>query len=163
MSWPSIDHSLLSPSGHISKRARKAALAREHDRLFDQTEEHNEPTYANQLWHARKVLNEQGREALENPHAITGRECGCGECFCCAAVQVLSESTLSVGQAVTVRWTNCNRQYEGSGTIARVNAKTVRVRLVEPVPSQIGYEPYAAGWEIIVPVNGTAGNCVVVR
>ena len=26
--WPSIDHSLLSPSGHISKRARAAALRR---------------------------------------------------------------------------------------------------------------------------------------
>ena len=32
--WPAIDHSLLSPSGKISKRARKAALKREHDRLF---------------------------------------------------------------------------------------------------------------------------------
>ena len=31
---PSIDHSLLSPSGRMSKRARKAAMAREHDRLF---------------------------------------------------------------------------------------------------------------------------------
>jgi len=34
MTWPSIDHSLLSPSGRMSKRARKAALKREHDRLF---------------------------------------------------------------------------------------------------------------------------------
>lgn len=34
MTWPSIDHSLLSPSGHVSKRARKAAMKREHDRLF---------------------------------------------------------------------------------------------------------------------------------
>lgn len=31
---PSIDHSILSPSGRVSKRARKAALAREHARLF---------------------------------------------------------------------------------------------------------------------------------
>lgn len=31
---PSIDHSLLSPSGHMSKRARKAAERREHERLF---------------------------------------------------------------------------------------------------------------------------------
>ncbi len=32
--WPSIDHSILSPSGHCSKRARKAALKREYARLF---------------------------------------------------------------------------------------------------------------------------------
>ncbi len=32
--WPSIDHSLLSPSGHISELARKAALKRLHDELF---------------------------------------------------------------------------------------------------------------------------------
>lgn len=32
--WPSIDHSLLSPSGKMSKRARKAANERETVRLF---------------------------------------------------------------------------------------------------------------------------------
>lgn len=32
--WPSIDHSLLSPSGKASKRARVAALKREGERLF---------------------------------------------------------------------------------------------------------------------------------
>ena len=31
---PAIDHSLLSPSGHMSKRARQAALKRETGRLF---------------------------------------------------------------------------------------------------------------------------------
>ena len=31
---PSIDHTILSPSGRVSKRARAAALKREHDRLF---------------------------------------------------------------------------------------------------------------------------------
>ena len=31
---PAIDHSLLSPSGHMSKRARKAAIERETIRLF---------------------------------------------------------------------------------------------------------------------------------
>lgn len=55
-------------------------------------DQHTEPTYENQLWHARKLLAEQGREALENPHAATGRQCGCGTCFCCAAVQVLQEA-----------------------------------------------------------------------
>lgn len=52
-------------------------------------DQHAEPTYDNQLWHARKLLAEKGREALENPHAATGRQCGCGTCFCCAAVEVL--------------------------------------------------------------------------
>lgn len=32
--WPSIDHSLLSPSGRMSKRARAAALERERVKLF---------------------------------------------------------------------------------------------------------------------------------
>lgn len=31
---PSIDHTILSPSGRVSKRARAAALARETARLF---------------------------------------------------------------------------------------------------------------------------------
>lgn len=31
---PTVDHSLLSPSGRVSGAARRAALAREHDRLF---------------------------------------------------------------------------------------------------------------------------------
>src|SRR5690606_1980619 len=31
---PSIDHTILSPSGRVSKRARKAALEREAARLF---------------------------------------------------------------------------------------------------------------------------------
>lgn len=33
--WPSIDHSLLSPSGRVSKRARAAAMRREAAKLFD--------------------------------------------------------------------------------------------------------------------------------
>ena len=32
---PAIDHSLLSPSGHMSKRAREAALEREARRIFE--------------------------------------------------------------------------------------------------------------------------------
>ena len=53
---------------------------------------HSEPTFENQLWHARKLLAEQGREALNNPHGMIGRTCGCGTCFCCAAAQVLKET-----------------------------------------------------------------------
>jgi hypothetical protein len=162
MAWPSIDHSILSPSGRVSERTRKNALARASKELFGTpAEDHSEPTYANQLFHARKLMNEKGREALENPHAMTGRTCGCGACFCCAAVEVLNESELSVGQSVTVRWTNCNRQYEGRGQVSKVNKKTVRVSLTEPVASQIGYSGYPVGQVIIVPVDGTPGNCII--
>ena len=34
MTWPCIDHSILSPSGRVSKRARKAALERTRKELF---------------------------------------------------------------------------------------------------------------------------------
>lgn len=34
MSWPSIDHGVLSPSGHVSKRAERAAKARNTAVLF---------------------------------------------------------------------------------------------------------------------------------
>ena len=47
------------------------------------------PTYNNQLWQAAELLVNSGPIALENPHAATGRICGCGECFCCAAQEVL--------------------------------------------------------------------------
>jgi hypothetical protein len=56
------------------------------------TENHSEPTYTNQLWHARKLLAEKGLEALYNPHAMVGRICGCKSCFCCAALQVYTEA-----------------------------------------------------------------------
>ncbi len=52
-------------------------------------QDHSAPTYDNQLWHARRLLAEQGREALNNPHAMIGRTCGCKNCFCCAAADVL--------------------------------------------------------------------------
>jgi hypothetical protein len=51
----------------------------------------DEPTFANQLRRARELYEREGREALDNPHAMIGRQCRCGSCFCCAAAQVLSE------------------------------------------------------------------------
>lgn len=54
-------------------------------------EDHNEPTWKNQLWHARKLLAEKGREALDNPHGMIGRKCGCNTCFTCAAAFVVAE------------------------------------------------------------------------
>lgn len=58
-------------------------------------ENRNEPTWENQLWQARRLLKEKGLEALYNPHAMTGRICRCGQCFCCAALQVYYETKKS--------------------------------------------------------------------
>lgn len=57
-------------------------------------EDPNEPTWENQLRHARRVLKDKGRKALDNPHGMIGRTCGCGTCFCCAAAQVLRDMQL---------------------------------------------------------------------
>ena len=57
--------------------------------------DHNEPTRENQVWHARRMLVEKGWLALYNPHALIGRDCGCGECFCCAALQVCRDDEAS--------------------------------------------------------------------
>ena len=50
------------------------------------------PTYHNQLYQAANLLSEQGFAALSNPHALTGESCGCGSCFCCAALEVLTKA-----------------------------------------------------------------------
>jgi hypothetical protein len=63
------------------------------------TDTHSEPTYANQLWHARKLLEDEGIAALRNPHAMIGQQCGCGECFCCAAYEVAREYTQAQKEA----------------------------------------------------------------
>jgi hypothetical protein len=50
------------------------------------------PTYKNQLIEARRLLDEKGIQAVYNPHAMIGKTCGCGTCFCCAALQVYREN-----------------------------------------------------------------------
>lgn len=57
----------------------------------DRRDLHIEPTWENQLWHARRLLQEKGWHALNNPHAMIGRQCGCGNCFCCAALTVVKD------------------------------------------------------------------------
>lgn len=64
-----------------------------------QTTDHSAPTYENQLWHARKLADEKGLKALDNPHAMIGRACKCGTCFCCAAAAVVKERTGVSAQA----------------------------------------------------------------
>ena len=53
--------------------------------------EHRDPTWANQLWQANKIADEKGIDALDNPHGMIGRACGCGDCFTCAAAFVVNE------------------------------------------------------------------------
>jgi hypothetical protein len=48
-----------------------------------------EPTYQNQLWMASELLVNKGVHAVVDPHAMIGRTCGCGDCFCCAAREVV--------------------------------------------------------------------------
>ena len=50
--------------------------------------DHSEPTYENQLWHANRLLKEEGIKGLRG-YADVGRMCRCGTCFCCAALEVL--------------------------------------------------------------------------
>jgi len=61
------------------------------------------------------------------------------------------ETTLVIGQPVRVVWTNCGTGYDGIGTVAKINGKSIRVMLSENVPTGQPEYPYAAGREIIVP------------
>lgn len=76
------------------------------------------------------------------------------------------DRTLAVGQRAYVRWTSCGNAYAALGEVAKVNPKSVRVKLFaaiyEPhynlpaVPGERGTWTngkllYEAGQEIIVP------------
>ncbi len=65
----------------------------------DDNDRHAAPTWKNQLWQARRLAEEKGLEALNNPHAMTGRKCGCRDCFCCAALAVYDELKAKAGVA----------------------------------------------------------------
>lgn len=63
------------------------------------------------------------------------------------------------GDTGIVRWTNSLKFYKGRAEVTKVNSKTLRAKLIEDVPSQLGGDPYKAGREIIVPIPGTKFNC----
>jgi len=69
MNRPSIDHSILSPSGHCSKRARAAALKREAARLFPPGFGHHEPTEEEKRQETIKRL----RRSAANLRALAAR------------------------------------------------------------------------------------------
>ena len=50
-----------------------------------------EPTWTNQLAHARRLMVEQGYDAVWNPHGMIGATCHCMDCFTCAAYQVCKD------------------------------------------------------------------------
>ena len=75
------------------------------------------------------------------------------------------------GQQVRAYWTNCNRDYEGDGTITRVNAKTVRVDIEGASVLMSGVDwkdgklvaynrtpQPRADWNTVIPVPGTKLN-----
>lgn len=83
---PSISKMLLRDTGekqygsfwffhHNMAGAGRGVSFRIPVRVFEKMQQHCEPTYENQLWHARKLLQDKGREALNNPHAMIGRTC----------------------------------------------------------------------------------------
>ena len=58
---PAIDHTILSPSGRVSKRARKAILEREAKRLFegiDLMPKTKQPSEKEKLLHNAKMWRE---------------------------------------------------------------------------------------------------------
>jgi len=63
--WPSIDHSILSPSGRVSKRSRKAAMDRATAILFEPWGGHmpapNGPVQPTEA----EALRQQARQLLE--------------------------------------------------------------------------------------------------
>lgn len=52
----------------------------------------SEPTLENQLWHARKLSDE---ELIRHASVSIDNNDTCGTCFCCACVTVMKERGLS--------------------------------------------------------------------
>lgn len=81
--WPNADGAwwLVSEASETSGYAPIRELHPSQDK--------STPTYSNQLWAAAELLADKGVDALNNPHAMIGRECGCSDCFCCAAAEIV--------------------------------------------------------------------------
>jgi hypothetical protein len=60
--------------------------------MYPNGDPRDEPTWANQLWHARRLLREKGMGELRR-HASVSRDNphGSCNCFCCAALYVERE------------------------------------------------------------------------
>jgi hypothetical protein len=52
----------------------------------------SEPTWNNQIWHARQLLREKGLKELQRHASVsTNNRHECTECFCCACLAVARE------------------------------------------------------------------------
>jgi hypothetical protein len=52
----------------------------------------SEPTWTNQLWHARQLLREKGlKEIQRHARVSTENRHECTDCFCCACLAVTRE------------------------------------------------------------------------
>ena|SRR5580765_7224896 len=80
------------------------------------------------------------------------------------------DTALTLGQHVKVYWTNCYRAYGATGTVVKLNAKSVRVALDAEIrgTTHLGKDQvlYPKGQEIIVPrllaiKQWSVNNCVV--
>lgn len=74
------------------------------------------------------------------------------------------EKALHVGQRVEVRWT-CGSfgHYKGLGTVAKINAASVRVALDQPVTGWEGRGGWPAGFEIVAPFEFNHKNGSIVK
>jgi len=61
------------------------------------------PEYRKQIAECEKLYAEKGRKALNNPHGMIGKTCGCRDCFCCAAYHVLEAAAIREYQIRSLR------------------------------------------------------------
>jgi hypothetical protein len=61
------------------------------------------------------------------------------------------EAGPTVGAAVDVRWRNNGASYRGTGTVAKINGKSFRVKLTQEVAIKIGFGSYPAGYLVWAP------------
>jgi hypothetical protein len=77
------------------------------------------------------------------------------------------EAALKVGDKVDVAWTSSNNSYAAHATVAKINPKSIRVKLDHAVGGAFGPETYPQGHQITVPTfitgTGTGSNMVFPR
>lgn len=57
--------------------------------------DHTEPTWFNQLFHARQLLREKGYAEVKRHASVSiDNRHRCRDCFCCACVEVLREHAI---------------------------------------------------------------------
>jgi hypothetical protein len=74
------------------------------------------------------------------------------------------DAALTVGQPVTIRWTNSHRAFASIGTVMKLNPKTVLVAIEHEIRDTHNRLQYPAGIKIKAPrfltPGWSANNCV---